>query len=75
MIPISIWSAAFIAVENHSGKKSTTPRLPEYDSPFQYGKRQERGDLAKMGTPHLYLYASSTWFNGFAPAKVVHVNQ
>jgi hypothetical protein len=22
-----------------------------------------------------YSHASSTWFNGFAPAKVVHINQ
>ncbi|MBN1670484.1 MAG: type III PLP-dependent enzyme [Kiritimatiellae bacterium] len=35
----------------------------------------QRGDL--LYTPHIGAYsnASSTWFNGFPPAKVVHVNQ
>ncbi len=35
----------------------------------------ERGDLLYSENIGAYSHASSTWFNGFAPAKVVHVNQ
>ena len=33
------------------------------------------GDLLYSENIGAYSHASSTWFNGFAPAKVVHVNQ
>ena len=35
----------------------------------------ERGDLLYSENIGAYSHASSTWFNGFAPAKVVHINQ
>jgi len=35
----------------------------------------ERGDLVYTRDIGAYSNASSTWFNGFPPAKVVHVNQ
>jgi len=35
----------------------------------------ERGDLVYSENIGAYSHASSTWFNGFPPAKVVHVNQ
>ena len=35
----------------------------------------ELGDLLYSENIGAYSHASSTWFNGFAPAKVVHVNQ
>jgi ornithine decarboxylase len=35
----------------------------------------ERGDFLYSENIGAYSHASSTWFNGFAPAKVVHVNQ
>ncbi len=35
----------------------------------------ERGDLLYSENIGAYSHASSTWFNGFPPAKVVHVNQ
>jgi ornithine decarboxylase len=35
----------------------------------------ERGDLLYSENIGAYSHASSTWFNGFAPAKVIHVNQ
>jgi ornithine decarboxylase len=35
----------------------------------------EIGDLVYSEDIGAYSNASSTWFNGFAPAKVVHVNQ
>jgi ornithine decarboxylase len=35
----------------------------------------EIGDLVYSENIGAYSNASSTWFNGFAPAKVVHVNQ
>jgi ornithine decarboxylase len=34
----------------------------------------ERGDLLYSRNIGAYSGASSTWFNGFPPAKVVHVN-
>jgi len=33
------------------------------------------GDLVFSENIGAYSHASSTWFNGFAPAKVVHINQ
>jgi ornithine decarboxylase len=33
------------------------------------------GDLVYSENIGAYSHASSTWFNGFAPAKVVHINQ
>src|SRR5512137_636141 len=33
------------------------------------------GDLLYSQNIGAYSHASSTWFNGFAPAKVVHINQ
>ena len=33
------------------------------------------GDLLYSENIGAYSHASSTWFNGFAPAKVVHINQ
>jgi ornithine decarboxylase len=35
----------------------------------------KRGDLLYSENIGAYSHASSTWFNGFPPAKVVHVNQ
>jgi ornithine decarboxylase len=35
----------------------------------------ERGDLLYSENIGAYSHASSTWFNGFPPATVVHVNQ
>ena len=35
----------------------------------------ELGDLLYSENIGAYSAASSTWFNGFAPAKVVHCNQ
>jgi ornithine decarboxylase len=35
----------------------------------------ERGDLLYTQNIGAYSVASSTWFNGFPPAKIVHVNQ
>ena len=35
----------------------------------------EIGDLVYSENIGAYSNASATWFNGFAPAKVVHVNQ
>jgi len=35
----------------------------------------ELGDFLYSENIGAYSHASSTWFNGFAPAKVVHVNQ
>ncbi len=35
----------------------------------------ELGDLLYSENIGAYSHASSTWFNGFAPAKVVHINQ
>ena len=35
----------------------------------------ELGDLVYSPNIGAYSHASSTWFNGFPPAKVVHVNQ
>ena len=35
----------------------------------------EIGDLVYSENIGAYWNASSTWFNGFPPAKVVHVNQ
>lgn len=35
----------------------------------------KRGDLVYSENIGAYSHASSTWFNGFPPAKVVHVNQ
>ncbi|MCX7825385.1 MAG: type III PLP-dependent enzyme [Verrucomicrobiae bacterium] len=35
----------------------------------------ERGDLLYSENIGAYSHASSTWFNGFPPAKVVHINQ
>ena len=35
----------------------------------------ELGDLVYSENIGAYSHASSTWFNGFPPAKVVHVNQ
>jgi ornithine decarboxylase len=35
----------------------------------------ERGDLLYTEQIGAYSNASSTWFNGFPPAKVVHVNR
>jgi ornithine decarboxylase len=35
----------------------------------------EIGDLLYSEDIGAYSNASATWFNGFAPAKVVHVNQ
>jgi ornithine decarboxylase len=35
----------------------------------------EIGDLVYAEDIGAYSNASSTWFNGFAPAQVVHVNQ
>jgi len=32
------------------------------------------GDLLYSTNIGAYSHASSTWFNGFPPAKVVHVN-
>ena len=34
----------------------------------------ERGDLLYSRNIGAYSAASSTWFNGFPPAKVIHVN-
>jgi ornithine decarboxylase len=35
----------------------------------------ERGDFLYSENIGAYSHASSTWFNGFPPAKVVHINQ
>ncbi|NLH85804.1 MAG: type III PLP-dependent enzyme, partial [Verrucomicrobia bacterium] len=35
----------------------------------------ELGDLLYSKNIGAYSHASSTWFNGFPPAKVVHINQ
>ena len=35
----------------------------------------ERGDLLLSRNIRAYSVASSTWFNGFPPAKIVHVNR
>ena len=35
----------------------------------------QRGDLVYSENIGAYSHASATWFNGFPPAKVVHVNQ
>lgn len=35
----------------------------------------ERGDLLYSKNIGAYSGASSTWFNGFPPAKVVHINR
>ncbi len=35
----------------------------------------ELGDLVYSENIGAYSHASSTWFNGFPPAKVVHVNE
>ncbi|HBA82937.1 MAG TPA: type III PLP-dependent enzyme [Verrucomicrobia bacterium] len=35
----------------------------------------ERGDLVYSENIGAYSHASSTWFNGFPPAKVLHINQ
>ena len=34
-----------------------------------------RGDLLYSRNIGAYSAASSTWFNGFPPAKVVHINR
>jgi ornithine decarboxylase len=33
------------------------------------------GDLLYSEQIGAYSHASSTWFNGFPPAKVIHINQ
>ena len=35
----------------------------------------EIGDLVYSGNIGAYSNASATWFNGFAPAQVVHINE
>ncbi len=37
--------------------------------------RLKMGDLLYSENIGAYSHASSTWFNGFPPAKVLHINQ
>jgi ornithine decarboxylase len=37
--------------------------------------RLEMGDLLYSENIGAYSHASSTWFNGFPPAKVLHINR
>jgi ornithine decarboxylase len=67
-----IWNKIIYA--NPVKRIATLIELDQYKPLVTFDNSAEIGDIVYAENIGAYSHASSTWFNGFPPAKTIHIN-